>query len=250
MVLGVVGAGRRAHREWGADAGTHEVGTGKRLAPLSSGEGEGRGRIVGGSDRGVGGIGDTATFRIWASGRRSLARFRALEVRRWLTGVLTLVSWRIQRERCNIGCRGAMAVSSRSIAGGITGRGTAQTAHEAAGARGGVWGLVWRVGRRGVRETRAGRHHGRRGDAASSALLAPAWVAFGRGCRGTGDGAVADTASRLISVVGVLLLMAEFLFLIQISIMYAVLAQVILLPPLEASSAPWSRPVSFSSGRR
>ena len=248
VVLGVVWAWRWAHCERAVDAGAHEVGAGEGLAPLAGGEGEGRRRIVGGPDGGVGGVGHAATLGIWAS-RRNLARFRALEARRGLSGVLALVPWGAQGERCNIGCRWAMAVSGGGVARRIAGRRAAQTSHEAAGARGGVGRLVWGVWRRWVRESRT-RHHGGCGDAAPSALLAPALVAFSRVRCGTGDGAVAGATSWLISVVRVLLLVAEFLFLIEISTMCVALGQIVLLPLLAASNDLCFLSMSFSSGRR
>ncbi len=78
VVLGVVWAWRWAHCEGAADAGTHQVGTGERLATLACGERERRGWIVDCSHRGVGSVGDTTTLGIRASWR-TLARFRTLE---------------------------------------------------------------------------------------------------------------------------------------------------------------------------
>lgn len=80
MMLGVVWTGWRAHGEGAVDAGTHEVGTGKRLATLACRKGEGCGRVVDCSHRGVGsvGVGDTTTLGVRASWR-TLARFGTLE---------------------------------------------------------------------------------------------------------------------------------------------------------------------------
>lgn len=78
MVLGVVWTGRWAHGEGAVDSGTHEVRTGKRLATLAGGEGEGRSGVVDCSRRGVGSVGDTTTLGVWASWR-TLARFGTLK---------------------------------------------------------------------------------------------------------------------------------------------------------------------------
>lgn len=213
MALGAVAGPRwRTHCEGAVDARAHEIGTGQGLATLATrGEGEGRGGVV--VDRshgGVGSVGDAATLGVRAP-RGRLARFGALEARRGLAGVLAFVPRGAQRERRDVGRRRAVAVPDMRVAHGVAGGGTAQSAHEAAGARGGVGRLGRGVGRCRARESRTG-HHGRCGDAAASALLAPALVAFGGCCCGTGEGAVTDTASRLVSIVGVLLLVAEFLF--------------------------------------
>ena len=102
MACSVVGTGRRAHLEGTVDARAHEVGAGERLAALACGQGEGCCWVIRGSDRGIRGVGDTATLGIWAS-RRTLARFWALEAWRRLSGVLAFVSWGVQSERGNVG---------------------------------------------------------------------------------------------------------------------------------------------------